>query len=520
MYQYGVNKMVLKDINLLKEISEFKISDDCEHMKNPKDHILDDKIQGELNELCKLLENNDNIYSHEETIRKLWVKLIKKSIKCLRYYDRREPFFENDKKVPVVEINELITYFEHYTKSEGILYASSGKYRDHVIHAFRTWLVGMYILLTTSFTSDEKPMIEKIILDGVDIRVDTKIKPKEEDLLTEKDDCISEVTISKFEILSMWTLISLCHDLGYPFEKLKQINDNEHTKYFTAYFNFNPNVTVSVNFSNTQDKISQDVIRFMSSRTERDEIRKKYFVRSQPKYSNKFYDSLSKCFHGSISANVLFNTLLYFKESDYNTGTSYYFENNNDIVQYYIRREILRSIAIHTCHDIYHIKTTTMPFLLIVCDELQEWDRKTYDDFYKSKQDIESSVELVNISEKEVHIRETLKFKSASPNYKILFENYWTQYDYYQKIFRDGMDTKLREFSFLKEVDIEKKERICFKMNVSKDSTSTFSIHYESNGAKKEYRNEFGKIKEDIKKKFKLELKEEEHCSYLSYKED
>jgi hypothetical protein len=39
--------------------------------------------------------------------------------------------------------------------------------------------------------------------------------------------------------------------------------------------------------------------------------------------------------------------------------------------QFVVRREILRSIANHTCQDIYHLQFNTLSFLLYITDEIQ-----------------------------------------------------------------------------------------------------------------------------------------------------
>ena len=51
--------------------------------------------------------------------------------------------------------------------------------------------------------------------------------------------------------------------------------------------------------------------------------------------------------------------------------------DHEDSRQYYIRREILRAIASHTCHDIYQNDMLRFSFLLILCDDAQEWGRKS-----------------------------------------------------------------------------------------------------------------------------------------------
>lgn len=49
-----------------------------------------------------------------------------------------------------------------------------------------------------------------------------------------------------------------------------------------------------------------------------------------------------------ISAIIIYKMLIYFIETDNNPDASYIFDNE-DARQFYIRRDILRAIASHTC---------------------------------------------------------------------------------------------------------------------------------------------------------------------------
>ena len=60
------------------------------------------------------------------------------------------------------------------------------------------------------------------------------------------------------------------------------------------------------------------------------------------------------------------------------TSDSSFLFDNEDARQFYIRRDILRAISSHTCENIYHIDVATFPMILFVCDELQEWGRKSW----------------------------------------------------------------------------------------------------------------------------------------------
>jgi len=78
-----------------------------------------------------------------------------------------------------------------------------------------------------------------------------------------------------------------------------------------------------------------------------------------------------------------------------------------------IRREILRSVASHSCDDIYYLKINNFPFLLTVCDEMQEWGRPRLVDVLKRG---ESSTKLTinSFNDKVVDYRVTFYFKSKA----------------------------------------------------------------------------------------------------------
>ena len=99
-----------------------------------------------------------------DQIKELWKIVIGKSIKCLRFFDKREPFIENASKHPVAYgINELGSYFEEYTQFESMLYGGGKYYRDHVVHVFRVWLLGLNCLLENQSDYLERITIQKML---------------------------------------------------------------------------------------------------------------------------------------------------------------------------------------------------------------------------------------------------------------------------------------------------------------------------------------------------------------------
>lgn len=161
---------------------------------------FDDGIVNELHKLLPL-KSDKSLYHKIDIIKNLWITLIDKSIKCLRYFDNREPYLKYDKKSPQsYGLNELSRYYEEFAEFEALLYGSNRFYRDHVIHLLRTWLIGMNILI---FSPKGTYLYKEFIIEG--------------------DDRERLFKFNFFECISIWTIASLCHDLGYPLEKSNAI---------------------------------------------------------------------------------------------------------------------------------------------------------------------------------------------------------------------------------------------------------------------------------------------------------
>ena len=130
-------------------------------------HPLDDEIVGKDGILAKLLSDRDTAISYSKAgkLDDLWRLLLNKSVVCLRYFDTREPFQSNPNKAIVAYgIDKLNEYHQRYTEFEGLMYGSSAYYRDHVFHAIRVWMLGIFCLLKKM--SGDQPFIEKLTLDG------------------------------------------------------------------------------------------------------------------------------------------------------------------------------------------------------------------------------------------------------------------------------------------------------------------------------------------------------------------
>lgn len=454
------------DLSFLNEIKDgidtfiaySKVDIDTENIT--VEHPLDNQIREKLNGIALRDTDEDfEIFRFSSQLVELWQLLIAKSIKSLRYYDTREPFIDNSAKMPIAYgVEELSDYFNKYIEFEKTLYGSSRYYRDHVVHVFRVWMLGI-----TKLFAHDNALLKQIAID-------------------------ERCKVNPIEKISIWTLIALTHDLGYPLEKSLEVM--ERTKEMMKSFVVNPMISMNLSFTGVQNSMNDFVLRFMSSKMLEKQVDEpdKYVARLQPKYYFKFQKSLERNKHGVLSALVIYKMLRYFLESDYSTNEDYYFKEE-DVRQFYIRREILRAISSHTCHDIYQLSAKSFSILLILCDDAQEWGRKSISELYVDKT-IKYEYYGLNIGLADDPIK--ISFSECFKNIdkcddleSILTRFIGISFDY-NEIFRDGLETSKRDFSFEKITKIESgsgnnRVTLNLTLKITKEESSKIIISLEAN---------------------------------------
>ena len=443
------------DKNYLEELRSYYNSFDAvcrqkiENDYSKRIHPFDKEVRKILNKIVLNRDDEFEIFEYMEVLKDLWSLLIEKSIMCLRYYDTREPFLNpkdgksTNKEPYAYGVTELRNYFEKYVEYENVLYGSASYYRDHVVHVFRVWLLGMRQLLYNNCQ-----YLDKINIEG-------------------------GYKVNYLEKLSVWTLIALTHDLGYPLQKSLEIVDK--TRVMMRSFVDNPIVLMDLSYSGVQNSMNDFVLRFISSKMREIDVNtgllkelkktnqdqdpdpdnidsKRYVARLQPKYYFKFQKSLEHNQHGVLSSLIIYKLLLYFLESDFNINEDYVF-SYEDTRQFYLRREILRSIASHTCKDIYQLELNNFSFLLQLCDDAQEWGRKSISELYVKTltgYDFDGiTIGFSNIDTNKVSIKETYKAPDIQA-VKPVLNAFLKQSATYRDVFRDGQETNLRNFDFEK----------------------------------------------------------------------
>ena len=138
--------MANRDLQLIESVKEYikeRVPEFLKEVNIPEErkvpHPLDDMIVEKL-DVFEIREEDDDyrIFYYVNEIKEIWKLIIERSIKCLRFFDGREPFLENKSKNPIAYgVNELSDYFEKYTQFETMLYGGGKYYRDHVVHVFK-----------------------------------------------------------------------------------------------------------------------------------------------------------------------------------------------------------------------------------------------------------------------------------------------------------------------------------------------------------------------------------------------
>lgn len=255
-----------------------------------------------------------------------------------------------------------------------------------------------------------------------------------------------------------------------------------------------PNIYGNIRFDGTHDSNNKDIILFASKKMKVFGHKKGegpiYKASIQEKYKFKYMLSLESFAHGVISSIIIYKMLIYFKETDNNSDANYEFKEE-DARQFYIRRDILRAMASHTCRDIYHIDIATFPMLLLVCDEFQEWGRKSWKDMYKGVGNNPISLSVESFSTDEIRYRETVDMAGANAeqivyNVRRIFEH---QYLHYQTIFRDGQDTAKRRFDFGKHIEItinkdefKSIEKLVIDFSINHEKDNEFKLTIKDSG--------------------------------------
>lgn len=296
--------------------------------------------------------DDEGLQSVRTTLIDLWPSILTDSLLILkmkdpREYDKKNPKMKSFFHSESLGTAELANVLQSFADFEGMLYgASPDRYRDHIVHSFRVWIIGQGLLKQS---------------------LRTRLSASEDDDLEKK------LKISAIEWECMWAIVALCHDIGYPLSAIDKINKLARETFQKQ--GLVPEGDLRFAFSQQMLPFHDTIIKLMASKPVKCN-RGKYLTHLQNKYYLKLLKSFDNLDHGIISSMLISKALVYFLESDLCHDTQKPLKTE-DARQFLIRREMLRAIAAHTCQDIYHLSFNTLSFLLYIVDEMQCWGRPT-----------------------------------------------------------------------------------------------------------------------------------------------
>lgn len=455
----------------MSELCDKDIIDKCKMFEKsgfPK--FLTKKSKKSLLDFIADFDDDNNIRADKvDGFRELWKDLLNDAITYLKFVDKREypdgkrKVFTRDKLA--FGTDKLFKYFKEYQDFEALLYGADRFYRDHILHVFRVWVLGVWL-------------IEEF---GRDIHWDLKFHdPKN------KKKCPPP---SFDETMAMWCIIALTHDLGYPLDKVKKVKTKING--MMAYFGGSSISESDFQIPTHHHFINDFILKFISSKLvetdERSDSSKQTEKNNlktaiQSKFYLKFSKSFEKFDHGIISCVVLMKNLIYFLESDFDLSNP--FPKYEDARQFYIRREILRAIACHTCTDIYHLHPNTLSFILILADELQTWGRPNFAELKSGRQEIKVIVTKANISIDKIEI--TFETGEHVEGYFLSICQKW------HKWLRSALESCERKFyfCFVMKMKDKKGKKYKYEFTCKLNNQISFYLDGKKKNIKKLYKND------------------------------
>ncbi|MGD0056366.1 MAG: hypothetical protein ABSB83_00730 [Methanomassiliicoccales archaeon] len=417
------------------------------------------RLDNETGQLIKGLDEEKYLHMPEnmKILIDLWKTLIGDAIIFLKSKDDRELFHDGE----IFGMDVLASIMTEFKEFERLLYGAKYSYRDHIAHVFRVFLTGEFLI--------------RNYVQFAEISVG-------DDLLPEK--------VSPEEKEAMWCIMSLTHDIGYALEDIDTIN--QKIRDMIKEYGKASVQELTYMFPPQRHAIDDFVLRFISSnlvprsndeeiepgsnnerissnlvpRSNDEEIEPgsnyekiQFHTHIQTKYFMKFYRAYEKFDHGIISCTVLMRELVFFLESDFLLD-QFATLNHKNARQFLIRQNILRAIASHNCPDIYHLRVNDFPFMLMICDELQEWGRPRMEEIFKERiPDQEDKkvmiLNLINLPNGQSEVSYEVIFTSKNADTReatkmmLTIEEYFiTKTKKYIKVLRSAVGGDLRNINF------------------------------------------------------------------------
>jgi len=336
-------------------------------------------IRGRIDQLSKdvlELDSKKALHEQRDGVLKIWRNLIENAIVYLKSQDTREKYHDDES----YGVEELYEFFKTFGDFELLLYGARPSYREHIAHMFSVFLLGECLIRET------------FGFGKIDVG-DAALPESQRILESEKE--------------AMWCIMSLTHDLGIALQDIRGINPKARG----MLEKFGIIDIQQLSYSFPRQPLHDFMLQLISSTldtVDTQDVTTKtggsFTTHIQPKYFLKFAEAFERIDHGLVSCLVLMKNLVYFLETDLILEPNRPFPRLEDTKQFLIRCNILRSIASHSCENIYYLTLPQFPFLLTIFDEMHEWGRPRFAELFGPRAP-DTKVILENLSEDAIHYR-------------------------------------------------------------------------------------------------------------------
>jgi hypothetical protein len=330
----------------------------------------------QLSDDVRNLNSGKSLYGQRDQVLKLWRNLVENAIVYLKSEDTRELYRDDES----YGVEELYEFFETLSDFESLLYGARPGYREHISHMFSVFLLGECLIRETFG-------FRKIDVGDAALPEGQKILENEKE--------------------AMWCIMSLTHDLGIALQDIRDVNPKARA----MLKKFGIMDMQQLSYSFPRQPLHDFMLQLISSTLDivdtQDVTTKKgesFTTHIQPKYFLKFAEAFERIDHGLVSCLVLMKNLVYFLETDLILEPNRPFPRREDAKQFLIRCNILRSIASHSCENIYYLTLPQFPFLLTIFDEMHEWGRPRFAELFGPRA-LDTTVILEDLSEGAIHYR-------------------------------------------------------------------------------------------------------------------
>lgn len=381
---------------------------------------------------------------------------------------------------------ELVKLMKKYEENTGDLI---DKQRDHFIHSVNVFLLGLSI-----YSQNEK--YQKFFKDYVKNSAYKKYYRFKN----------NEVTNEEF--LYRWGIASLFHDIGYPVEIIgKQMKSfiNNSVKSIDKSYNVNPSIdfkdfnefnSIVKQKSDFADKFREnythakflnmfkptDIMACKIYEDFKDELELKKLTRNLDNFVNTMSDQ-GFIDHGFFSSILVLNSYGYLIQN-YEKKYSFFFYPIVDSASAILLHNYYRNTLQSEPFNLGRLSAEKSPisFLLILCDELQEWNRKPWGLQDKLKNHVDDLI--ADITPDSLYIKYIVKTGAMGNKFLTDKEKLFDKVLELESIFKDGLvlKTNIEKDNIMKnliytEVD-SADSSIKFTSNLARHLYEAYSKYY------------------------------------------